>query len=121
MSIVWPTTLPDAPLVDGYSEALPDNTIRTGMDAKIAKVRKRGACAPVQFKVSMVLDATERAALRTFLNTTTDDGSIRFEWTHPDTAATIECRFVPSGGKMITFSKPDGEYQFASFVLEVMP
>lgn len=121
MAIVWPLSLPVAPLVSGYQEALPDNTIRTNMDKGPAKVRRKGAALPVVFKVKMTLTQSQRAELRTFLNSTTAQGALRFEWTHPDTGATIECRFVPSRGGMIMFSAPRGEYQDASFSLEAMP
>lgn len=120
MAITWPATLPTAPLARGYQEILPDNTLRSDMDKGPAKVRQRGQ-RPRMFDVEMTLDVTQISALDTFLTTTTAEGTLRFEWTHPRTDATIECRFVPSSGGMIVFDNPRGAYMDATFRLEVMP
>ncbi|QLH37711.1 MAG: hypothetical protein HWD60_00095 [Defluviicoccus sp.] len=41
MSAVWPSSLPQKPLVDGFSETAPNLVVRSPMDVGPAKVRRR--------------------------------------------------------------------------------
>lgn len=121
MAIVWPVTLPLRPLVEGYSDAAPNNVLRTSVDIGPAKTRRRSAAAPYPITANFVLTASQAADLDTFANTTLMGGALRFEWQHPRTGATIECRIVPSDKDLVKFT-PEGPLRWrASMTLEVLP
>ena len=119
MPIVWPVSLPVAPLVQGYGEALPNNTIRTGMDVGPAKVRRRAAAVPFTMSASFICTDAQVETLWAFVRDTLLGGSLRFEWTHPRTGQTIECRFT--GDKELLKVDPSGLRWLVSFNLEVLP
>lgn len=121
MAIIWPATLPIRPLVDGYSDAAPNNVLRTSMDIGPAKTRRRSAAAPFPITASFNLTAAQAEALYIFANDTLKGGALRFEWQHPRTGATIECRIVPSDKELVKFT-PNGPLRWtASMTLEVLP
>ena len=119
MAILWPPALPVTPLVQGYGEALPNNTIRTGMDVGPAKVRRRAAAMPFTMSVAFNCNDAQVDTLWTFVRDTLLGGSRRFEWTHPRTGQTIECRFT--GDKDLLKVEPSGTRWVVSFNLEVLP
>lgn len=91
----WPASLPSALLVRGYSESLPDVTLRTQMDAGPAKVRRRFTAGVRPVSGRQVMTAAQVAALRTFYETTLLGGSLRFSWREPRAGdATVEFRFT---------------------------
>ena len=53
---IWPLTLPQLPLVSGYSESMPSNLIRSETDTGPAKVRRRGNAKPVTVQASYIMD-----------------------------------------------------------------
>ena len=93
-TISWPSSLPDYLLVDAYNESFPNTTIRTQMDEGPAKVRRWGTAAIRPITGTQILDGTEYSTLDTFYNTTSQGGSLRFDWTHPITGTSVEFRFV---------------------------
>lgn len=65
--------------------------------------------------------AIQAQTLYDFASSTLNGGALRFEWQHPRTGATIECRIVPNDKELIKFT-PDGPVCWvASFNLEVLP
>lgn len=99
MSIpVWPTTLPDYLLQDAYSDAFPDNILRTQMEVGPAKLRRRSTSTPRKFDGSVWLTSSQHGDLSTFYITTTLGGTLRFSWKDPVSRAVAEFRFaaVPS-------------------------
>lgn len=121
MAIVWPVTLPLRPLVEGFSDAAPNNVLRTNMDVGPAKTRRRSAAAPYPMTVQFSCTADQANTLYDFANTTLKGGALRFEWTHPRTGATIECRVVPSDRELVKFAPSGANRWIASFSLEVLP
>jgi hypothetical protein len=96
MSIpVWPDTLPQQLLVDGYSQSLADTTIKSEMDAGPAKVRRRYTAGVEPVSGMMLLTETQLGTLRTFYEDTLLGGSLRFSWTKPPAHSTAcEMRFT---------------------------
>jgi len=90
----WPSSLPDYLLVQGYNESFPNTTIRTQMEEGPAKVRRWGTAAIRPITGTQILNQSEYEDLDTFYNTTTQGGSLRFDWTHPITGDSVEFRFV---------------------------
>lgn len=116
---VWPVTLPQSVLVQGYSETPPQLSIRTDMDAGVAKVRRRFTSSIRPIECNTLLTAAQVATLDAFYLSTLEGGALRFEWNHPRTGATVEMRFMeppqytPAGGGVTYFN--------VSLKLEVMP
>jgi hypothetical protein len=112
----WPGTLPQQFEQDGYHEIFPEAWIRSNMDIGPDKIRKRYTAAIKQFSGQMFLTPTQAAALFTFWETTTDYGTIPFDWTHPRTGAAEEVRFLAPP----ELRAQEGKY-LATIRIEVLP
>lgn len=113
----WPTTLPTALLLSGYSQSLANVTLRTKMDVGPAKVRRRSSAGIEPVNGKIVLNKTELGYLRTFHDDTLLGGSLRFAWKEPITAAAVEFRFVSPP----TWTTLDGGLYSVSLELEILP
>lgn len=118
---IWPPSLPVNPLAEGYSEQMPDNTIRTSMDSGAAKVRRRGAARPWVMACPLLLTGAQRATLIDFITDSLRGGALRFSWAHPVTGAAIECRIKPSGESMCAFTPAGAAHWTTTLTLEVLP
>ena len=112
----WPETLPQALLIEGYSEAPANTLVRTSMESGPAKVRRRATAAIRPVKGTLVLTAAELAYLKNFYNTTLLGGALRFNWVDPLTEAAVEMRFTETP----TWIAQDGLYK-VSLGLEILP
>jgi len=116
MADLWPTTLPQEPLVEGFSGTPQNTLIRTSMDAGPEKVRRRFTAASEYYTVSWIMTDAQFTTFRGFFNDTIAGGSEEFEMKHPITGETALVRFR-------------GPYQFVSTgahwrisaVIEVLP
>jgi len=110
----WPATLPDGPLVRGYSETFPELELRTAMDKGPAKVRKEISANVTPVTYNFSLTKAQVIILRDFHKTTVGK---RFDWTEPLSGSTVEFRFVGapkvSGKSRLKF--------IVSVQLEIMP
>ena len=61
----WPPTLPQQLSRQGYGESLPDNVIRTTVDAGPEKRRRRFTAAVKPLRGSMVLTSVQLETLET--------------------------------------------------------
>ena len=86
----WDTDLPAKLFVNGYTQSLPDVTIKSDMDAGPSKIRRRFTAGIEPVSGTMVMSAAQLATLGTFYNTTLLGGSLRFSWTKP-TAHSVAC------------------------------
>lgn len=92
---VWPVTLPQNLLADGYGESPPDTLLRSSMDVGPAKARRRSTAGvrPVTGKIKLI--SSELDIFLEFYNTTLLSGSLRFSWTEPrDNSIPVEMRFA---------------------------
>lgn len=94
----WDAGLPQKLLIDGYSETMADNLLRTSMDAGPAKQRRRSAAGARPVSGTLKMTAAQMATFKTFYYTTLLSGALRFSWTDPITGGAVEMRFtaVPS-------------------------
>ena len=90
----WPGTLSAFILQDGFSETLPNNTIRSKMDVGPPKMRRRGTGAPRPVTGKQYMTAGQVAIFDTFYESTLYSGSLRFDWVSPRTQAVKELRFI---------------------------
>lgn len=114
----WPSSLPEDLLIDGYSETLPDTTIRSNMEVGPAKVRRRISynVTPVEGRIFVSTD--QAATLATFYNDTLGGGSLAFSMTHPRTNVISSFRFTSS--PKITADN-SSNYWFIDLNLEIIP
>lgn len=117
-SIVWPTaSVPEKPLVDGFTERPGTTTVRTQMDVGPDKVRRRTTAAVDRLEMRFIMTESEVGSLDTFYDSTAAQGSLRFDFTHPRTGSTVEARFVERPRwRLIT----DDDYE-VTVRLEVLP
>lgn len=94
MTEAWPGTLPQTPLLEGYTESLPNQVIRSQMETGPAKVRRRFTAAIKPFTVNLLMTLAQTVTLETFYETTLNGGVDQFTWLHPRTTDAITFRFV---------------------------
>lgn len=92
--IVWPETLPQSPLLDGWQETLADNVLRTAMEQGPPKLRRRGSAASGKMTVHFLLSGADCALLDDFYQTALAGGIKPFGFTHPRRAVVVACRFA---------------------------
>lgn len=90
---VWPVSLPDAPLAEGYQENPVNNNITTQMETGPAKKRRRYTEPIFNFICGLVLTSDEVDILETFYFTTLEGGTLEFDWKHPRTRIAATLRF----------------------------
>jgi hypothetical protein len=112
----WPSEFPAA-LVDGFRETVPDNTLRSDMDQGPAKVRQRFTAAVRRLTVSYLLSKAQVASLETFYNQILSGGSLRFDYIHPRSGASVSCRFRQPP----VYNGMNGKYFRVNVELEVLP
>lgn len=115
---VWPVSLPQRPLAQGFSERAPETVIRTPMEAGPPKVRRRFTAGVRQFGLQVRLTPDQVDTLDGFFETTLQGGALPFDWTQPRTGAAVTYRFAepPSYAPM-----PGGQLWTSTLRLEVLP
>lgn len=114
---VWPVSLPQDPLIDGYDERAPDVLARTEMDAGPDKVRRRFTAGVRPMRLTVALTRTQVQTLDDFHVTTLQGGALPFDWTHPRTLATVAFRFTEPPSY-----KPQSQTDWlAALALEILP
>ena len=111
----WPGTLSQYILQDGFSETLPNNTIRSKMGVGPPKMRRRGTGAPRSIPSKQYMTAAKVVIFDEFYETTLKSGSLRFDWVSPRTQASKELRFTAP-----PVYTPMGAGYIVSMKLEIM-
>jgi hypothetical protein len=115
----WPSApFPQNPQ-RGYQETIGTNIIRSAMDAGPAKMRFRGR-RPTTMALKFLLTNTEVDTLQNFIDNTLY-GVRRFNFTHPRTKTTVECRLIPQGeGQFFTLDYVAPDYYMANLQFEIL-
>ena len=79
----WPTSLPDCPVVDDYSEKPGNNVLESSMDAGPTKTRLRFTAVARPFPLTYILEASQVPTFRTFFDETIQYGALPFTIPHP--------------------------------------
>lgn len=90
----WPEALPEAPLIEGLRQKLPDTVLRSRMDQGPGKLRQRTTAGVERLTVAYLLDIAQFNALKSFYLETLAGGALRFSYTHPVLGGSVTCRFV---------------------------
>lgn len=94
MTASWPATLPAAPTTDGFQIIYPNNVVRSQMDAGPIKQRRRVAWARKQMVAPFMLTSAQMADFEVFYKTTTESGTLIYEWTDPAREVLGEYRII---------------------------
>lgn len=118
MAFLWPVTLPQSPLLDGYSEDIKDTTARSKMDYGPDKSRNLVTGTIINATLRLLLTPAQTVLLDTFyLGELGRVGT--FDWIHPRTGNSALCRFtappsyIPASG--LYYAKIQIEFLPASF------
>lgn len=96
--IDWLTSLPQQPLIDGYSEEPAGKKIRTSMDAAIAKQRNRFTTSAQPFTAVFLMTLTQYSNFKAFYDTTLVNGVKEFNMqVTGDPLTTHVVRFTEKG------------------------
>lgn len=115
MPAIWPATLPEYVLQDGFGESLNQQTIESQPDTGSPKVRRRYTKVVRKFDITIQMTQAQKATFETFYHDTLDGGSLTFDWVNPLTreAATFRFRNPPPKYGVI-----GGTYVRAQFTIE---
>lgn len=91
-AVDYPTTLPQ-PDVSSLEEAATEAYVSDSSEVGAARRRARFTRVLRRWSWTMVMSATQRAALDTFYETTLENGVLTFNWTHPITEVSYEVLF----------------------------
>jgi len=117
-SQVWPASLPQSPLIQGFEEQPPKTSITTQMDQGPAKKRRRATTNVRPIVAQFIMDKSQVDTFDTFYNDTTAGGSLRFDFKNPRTGVTKEFRFRDT---MPTITPLSGDLFRVNVELEIMP
>jgi hypothetical protein len=90
----WPLSLPQHVGISSYQERFAETSLRTPMEAGVAKVRRRYTAAPRQFDMSIRMTAEQVSLLRDFYEETCAGGTLAFDWVHPRNLQPATFRFL---------------------------
>lgn len=103
-TFLWPTTLPQLPQLNNFSETNGVSIVRSPMDSGPAKMRRRAA-RPRTMQVSFFMSASQIAILDNFIENVIR-GTARFGFTHPIKQVIQEVRIVPQQDGQMYISQP---------------
>jgi hypothetical protein len=120
MAVVWPPTLPSAPLIEGYSETTPQIVRRSAMDAGPPKVRRSYTANVSEIACRYAMTRAQVDTFDAFYFGPAGGGSIVFEWEHPRRHVTVNARFREPRPTYTNGGHPEDVW-FVDIALEVLP
>lgn len=96
MAAVWPVSLPQEPLIQGFARSIIDDTLRSDVDSGPPEARPLYTGNHTRMTIQQLLTSTQRDALLTFYRTTLAHGSLRFKWSHTQTGGVVKEHFFLS-------------------------
>lgn len=94
MADVWPSSLPQYVLREGFSESIGDGRLRSQPDKGPAKVRRRSSMMPKLLQCRMIMSAEQLALMQEFVDDTLMNGSLPFLMPDPITRNPALVRFA---------------------------
>ena len=92
---VWPSTIPQAFVLNSYVEKGANNLIKSDNSAGPAKMRRKTTANIRQVSGDMMMDATQLATFRTFLTSSIGYGALPFTFPAQSEAGTWLVRIDP--------------------------
>lgn len=119
MPVIWPPTLPQYPLLEGYEETAPDIVLRSNNDAGPPKVRRRFTANVGQIACRYNVTRAQLDIFDDFYFGPAGGGSVAFEWMHPWRRVTVRVRFKEAP-RYSSAGNPETAWMI-SVALEVLP
>lgn len=118
-SITYPVTLPQYPDQTGYTEQRTSGKIMSEMDSGPSYMRAVFTATSTIFDLQLTMTTAQTDTFDTFYYTTCKQGVEAFDWLHPRTGDSAECRFY--GEAPPSYMYRGADYFTVSFKLEVLP
>lgn len=80
---IWPTTLPQFALREGYAEGFKQTVLRSPMDSGATKRRQRFINAPTTLSITIPLTDAEILIFKAFYEDELGNGALSFTFPHP--------------------------------------
>lgn len=117
----WPSTLPQLPLADGYSESPQSQVLRSSMDAGPPKTRRRFTAATRSIPMSVTLSNAQVVIFETWFDADIQGGSLPFDMAQPRTGAVVSMLIAGEPPYQLTPIGTGSEYWRLTMQLEVQP
>lgn len=114
----WPATLPQSPLLDGYSEEAGDNVLRSQPEMGPPKTRRRFTARIDRLNLSYVMTTAQLGIFEAFWRTDLADGALPITMPHPRKGGSINA--VPVGPYSATRDADTPDWR-VSFALNILP
>lgn len=125
MTLSWPGSLP-APVVNGFQKKQRGNTVSTTTAQGVQRARQRFTGKVWDFLITLPpITATQLATFETFYETTTESGTLEFDWydysKDPPQSATFKFKAdsTPDVTALTSGSGVEDSYWRVSFQLEM--
>jgi len=116
---VWPATLPQCPLLNGWDETPQPSVTSFIPEVGPPKARRRSTAKVWISSVTYRMSNAQILTFLTFYETTLEDGSLPFSWDHPITNVIYNWQFDPQNRPRIARIGP--KFQSVSFNLLRLP
>lgn len=117
----WPSTLPQLPLSDSYSESPQSQVLRSSMDAGPPKTRRRFTAATRAIPMSFTLTNAQVEIFETWFDADIQGGSLPFDMIQPRTGIAVTMLISGEPPYQLTPIGTGSEYWRLSMQLEVQP
>ena len=115
---VWPATLPQELNPRGHREDLPDNLIRSSVDAGPEKRRRRVTAAVRPLVGRMIMTSSQLDVLEAFFRSDIGDAALSFDFPTPrDPGATLTVVFSSPP----SWTNPGGDNYDVTLEMEIQP
>lgn len=111
---VWPTSLPQKPLAEGFAEATAPNVVRSENDAGPTNARRRYTVPVKRYQLRMLFTTAQVATFETFFESTLASGVLPFDWVDPRTQSAESFVILERG----SYEQALPGYWYVSFAME---
>lgn len=112
----WPTELPQAPLLDGFTSQRMDSRFVSSVDAGLKKVRNRYRAVPKNVTENLSMSEAQKNIFDNFYENILGGGALRFIREDPETLINVSYRFT----SVPTYEFNGARYR-VSYTAEVLP
>lgn len=123
MAILWPGTLPQLPLHDGYSKEEQSGVVRDEDTGAFVNVRRRFTATSQYHSYNMIFTKDQLETFIDFFENTIGFGSLKFDINNPlDVGGVMTCRFVVGDDVPFNVNYDDNTLDYlVNFSLEELP
>ena len=94
MASIWPVSLPQSPLLDGFQDGVGSFLLQSSPDMGPRQLRVRYSSGEVPMAATFLMSPSQYITFVDFYELTLRGGLVRFQWVHPLTGRLIMCRIM---------------------------